>query len=263
MIDTLKKRVLKIINKVFNNLSKDKVIISDSIKLQIKNNIINYSPDNYFKHIKSIYNYIEYTYILPDISYDKVDKIIETSIEKKYAGTLLPQSFIKYARTVLNYLDEKHTLITCIDFPFGHSFFESKIEQAKILSYTDVDEIDIVLNISFLKEKKYFYIFNELYDIKNILKNKITKIVIENSFLNFEQKIEAAVLSYITNHEFICNTTNYGSEGIKLEDIILMKMIYGNNKIKAFGNINTKEYAEELVNHGADRIGITNPQPFF
>lgn len=263
MINTIKIRALKLLDKIFLNLEKDKISFDTSLKNKIKNNIQDYSPDNFFKQLDSLCKFIENIYVLPDITYEKVQKMLETSLEKGYAGTLVPQAFTKYAKTLLNKKKSNHPIATCIDFPFGHSFFESKIEQAKILSYTDIDEVDIVMNITLLREKRYFYVYNELYDINNILKDKLTKVIIENSFLNFEQKMEATIISYIANYDFVCNTTNYGPHGIKLEDIILMKMIYGNRKVKAFGNINTREYAFELINHGASRIGLINPQKIF
>lgn len=112
-----------------------------------------------------------------------------------------------------------------IGFSLGYTYFRTKeIETIEALNL-GADEIDLVINFSFLKNKKYFYVFNEIYDIKKICNDKVLKVLIETSYLIFEEKILASIVSYLSNADFIKTSTGFSLKGAELSDVTLMKTI--------------------------------------
>ena len=250
MIETIRNDILDKIDNIFDKLKKDKVPLQTSIIDEIRQNVKRYTPDNYYKANHNVNIHIENAYLKPDITYNKVNSLIKEACTYNFACICIPPSYVKYAKSH----NQQVKVSTVIGFPLGYTFYETKLEETKEALDSGADELDMVINISFLKGGRYFYVFNEIYDIKNLAKDKIVKVIIENCYLTFDEKIIASILSYIANADFIKTSTGFGASGAKLEDIILMKMIYGNKEVSASGDVRTEEFALELLNHGITRL---------
>ncbi|MCX8058099.1 MAG: deoxyribose-phosphate aldolase [Spirochaetes bacterium] len=255
MIQQIQSNIIEKINYCFEILEKDKIKINFDQKEKIKKNIENYSIDKYFDYIKNGINpIIDHTYLKVDINYELVEKLIKEANEYGFAAVCIPPCFVPYARSI----DKNIKIATVIGFPLGYNLDNIKFFETEEAIKNGADEIDMVINIPFLKEKRFYYTFNEIKEIKKICINKVLKVIIETCYLTFEEKIVASIISYLAGAEFIKTSTGFGTAGATLEDIVLMKMIYEDRGVKASGGIKTKEFAYELAKHGASRIGTSS-----
>ena len=255
MIQQIQTKLLDNLQNLTNILQEDNIEIDNNLIKKIESNILNYLPEKYFDPQKDkINNLIDYTYLKPDINYKKVESLVSDSLKNNFAAICIPPTFIPFARS----LSKEIKIATVIGFPLGYTFDFTKFNETEISLKNGADEIDMVINISFLKENKFYYVLNEIKEIKKLCKDKILKVIIETCYLNFEEKVFASILSFIANADFIKTSTGFGPSGALLEDIVLMKMIFGERGVKASGGIKTLDFAIELAKFGATRIGTSS-----
>ena len=148
---------------------------------------------------------------------------------------------------------------TVIGFPLGANRNTIKASEIKKAIADGAEEVDMVINISKLKDKRLPYIRNELIRCKKASGDKVLKVIIETCFLTDTEKETAVKLCIEAGCDFVKTSTGFGSGGATVEDIQLMKRIGGSSiRIKASGGIKTLETALNLIHSGADRIGSSN-----
>ena len=169
--------------------------------------------------------------------------------------------FLKVCSPLLK--DSEVALCTVIGFPLGASFSELKLEEARMALDSGADELDMVINIGALKEKKDDLVLQEVAGIAELTKKqgKCLKVIIETAVLNNEEKERVCRLLLKSGADFVKTSTGFSSGGATVEDIALIKKIVGDSmQIKASGGIRTREFAVELIKAGADRIGASSAQ---
>ena len=150
-------------------------------------------------------------------------------------------------------------IASVVGFPLGAMDTLSKIKEAENAKNNGADEIDMVINIGFLKDRKVDLVENEIRLIKKAIGNNILKVIIETCYLTDEEKKIATQLTVNAGADFVKTSTGFGTGGATLEDIALMKSITQNKiKIKASGGIRDFETAIQYINLGIDRIGTSN-----
>ena len=141
----------------------------------------------------------------------------------------------------------------------GSSTSEAKVQEAKIAIKQGADEIDMVMNIGFLKAGLTEEVEEEIRSVKSVIGEKILKVILETCYLSNSEIVKACMISEKAGADFVKTSTGFGTAGASIEHIKLMKQsIGGNMKIKASGGIRDKETALEYVNAGADRIGTSS-----
>ena len=120
------------------------------------------------------------------------------------------------------------------------------------------DEIDMVINISKAKMHDYDYIYKEIKEIKEAIKDHTLKVIIETCYLTEEEIVEVSKMVKLANANFVKTSTGFGTGGAKVSDVRLIKKTVGNFDIKASGGIKTKEDFKEMIDAGATRIGTSN-----
>lgn len=203
-----------------------------------------------------IYAHIDHTLLKPFSTWEDIEKLCDEAVEYKTASVCIPQSYIE--RINKKYGDEL-SICTVIGFPLGYNLTESKIVEAKKAIEYGASEIDMVVNISDVKNGDYEKVEEEIKAIKEAVGEKVLKVIIETCYLTKEEKI--AMCKAVTNAgaDYIKTSTGFGTDGARMEDVLLFKEHIGENvKIKAAGGVRTKEDLIAFIEAGCDRIGTSS-----
>ena len=206
--------------------------------------------------INNILSHIDHTLLKPFATNEEIKKLCEEAIEYKMASVCVPSNYIS---RIKQWFNDKINVCTVIGFPLGYSILESKQIETKKAIEDGANEIDMVINITDVKNKHFDKVEEEIKTIKNICENKILKVIIETCFLTDDEKKMMCEIITKANADYIKTSTGFGTAGAVKEDIILFKKYIGVNvKIKAAGGIKTKESMIEYLTLGVDRIGTSS-----
>ena len=203
---------------------------------------------------EDVLKYVDHTYLKQDATWYDIKKICDDGIKYNVASICIPPYYVKYAK---DYVKDKIKICTVIGFPNGYNTIDTKVYETKDAINNGADEIDMVINIGLLKDKKYDLILKEINAIKNECKDKILKVIIETCLLTKEEIIKMCEIISNSNADFIKTSTGFSSSGAKIEDIKLMKKYIKNKQIKAAGGISSFSDAEEFIKGGANRLGTS------
>lgn len=146
-----------------------------------------------------------------------------------------------------------------VGFPLGASCTKSKVFEARNAINDGADEIDMVINIGWLKSKRPLLIIHDIAEVKKIVGNKVLKVIIETCYLSEKEKKTACELSVKAGADYVKTSTGFGTGGATPEDVILIsKTVHGKAEIKASGGIRDFETAINYVNLGVSRIGTSS-----
>lgn len=150
---------------------------------------------------------------------------------------------------------------TCcvVGFPLGAMITSAKAFEASEAVKAGADEIDMVINIGAVKDKDWDFVRDDIRAVVEASKPAIVKVIIETCLLTDEEKVKACLLSEEAGAAFVKTSTGFSTGGATIADVKLMKKTVGNRlRVKASGGIRTREFTEELLASGADRIGAGN-----
>ena len=201
--------------------------------------------------------YIDHTLLKPDASPRAVIKLCQEAINYEFYAVCVSGCYANLAAEQIR--QSKVKLAVTIGFPLGSSTSEAKVQEARIAVEQGADEIDMVLNIGFLKAGLTEEVEEEIRSIKSVIGGKILKVILETCYLSNSEITTACRIAEKAGADFVKTSTGFGTAGATLEHIKLMKQSIGDHmKIKASGGIRDKETAVEYINAGADRIGTSS-----
>ena len=205
--------------------------------------------------VKEILKHVDHTLLLQPSTWEEIKQICDDAMEYKTASVCIPPSYVKQAA---EYVDGKMAICTVIGFPNGYMTTKAKEFETKDALENGASEIDMVINIGWLKDKKYDLIENEIRTLKAACGDKILKVIIETCFLTDEEKIKMCEIVTNAGADYIKTSTGFGGAGATFADIELFaKHIGPDVKIKAAGGISSLEDAEKFLALGADRLGTS------
>ena len=205
---------------------------------------------------KEIYAHIDHTLLKAFAKWEDIEKLCDETVKYQTASVCIPQTYIK---RVNEKYGDKLTICTVIGFPLGYNLTESKIVEAEQSLANGASEIDMVVNISDVKNRDYEKVENEIRAIKEAIGDKILKVIIETCYLTEEEKIAMCEAVTKAGADYIKTSTGFGTDGARMEDVILFKEHIGDNvKIKAAGGVRTKEDLIAFIEAGCDRIGTSS-----
>lgn len=206
-------------------------------------------------NIKEILNKVDHTLLSQTATWQEIKAICDDGIKYETASVCIPASFVKQAK---EYVGEKLAICTVIGFPNGYSTTATKIFETADAVNNGADEIDMVINVGWLKDKKYDDILNEINAIKDACNGKILKVIIETCLLSDDEKIKMCEIVSNSKADYIKTSTGFSTGGATKADIELFaKHTTNGKKIKAAGGIASIEDAEEFINLGASRLGTS------
>lgn len=204
---------------------------------------------------KEILKIVDHTLLNQNATWDDIRQILDDAMRYETASACIPAAYVKQAA---KYTEGKLPICTVIGFPNGYHTTAMKVYETKDAVANGADEIDMVINIGHLKDKKYQEIEEEIRQIHEACGGKILKVIIETCLLTEEEKIKMCEIVTNAGAEYIKTSTGFSTAGATFEDVALMKAHIGNNvKVKAAGGISSFEDAEEFIRRGADRLGTS------
>lgn len=205
--------------------------------------------------IKEILNMVDHTLLSQGATWDKIKAICDDGMKYKTASVCIPASYVKQAK---EYVGEKLAICTVIGFPNGYSTTATKVFETADAIKNGADEIDMVINVGWLKDKKYNKILDEINAIKKACDGKILKVIIETCLLTDDEKIKMCEIVSNSSADYIKTSTGFSTGGATMADIELFaKHITNGKKIKAAGGIASIKNAEDFINLGASRLGTS------
>ncbi len=205
--------------------------------------------------INKILSHCDHTLLAVDAKWEDIKRICDDGIKYKTASVCIPASFVKQASV---YADGKIKICTVIGFPNGYSTTASKVFEAADAVENGADEVDMVINIGWVKDGKFDDVLNEIKAVKAACKGKILKVIIETCLLTDEEKIKMCRIVTDSGADYIKTSTGFSKGGATKEDIILFSKNIGENvKMKAAGGIRSFEDAEAFLELGCDRLGTS------
>lgn len=202
--------------------------------------------------------YIDHTVLKPTTTLEDIKQLCMEVVEYNFAAACVPPPFVKLAKTFLGSTDSK--VATVIGFPFGYSALEAKVAETVLAIVDDADELDMVINISALKNNDWEYLEKEIATVMPIIrsKHKVIKVIIESGILLEEEIIKCCELYSRYQVDFVKTSTGYAEKSATVAAVQLMrKHLPQNIQIKASGGIRTFAFAEELIAAGATRLGCS------
>lgn len=199
---------------------------------------------------------VDHTILSQTARWEDVKKICDDGIKYNVASICIPPCYVE---NVKKYVGDKLKICTVIGFPNGYNTTNVKVYETLSAIENGADEIDMVINIGYLKDKRYKDIENEVKSIKNVCGNKILKVIIETCLLTDEEKIKMCEIVDKSGADYIKTSTGFSTNGATFEDVKIFKEnLKGSNlKIKAAGGVKSFEDAEEFIKLGADRLGTS------
>ncbi len=205
---------------------------------------------------KEIYAHIDHTLLKAFAKWEDIEKLCDEAVKYQTASVCIPQTYIKRVKEKYG---DKLTICTVIGFPLGYNLTESKIVEAEQSLANGASEIDMVVNISDVKNGDYEKVEDEIRAIKEAIGDKILKVIIETCYLTEGEKIAMCEAVTKAGADYIKTSTGFGTDGARMEDVILFKEHIGDNvKIKAAGGVRTKEDLIAFIEAGCDRIGTSS-----
>jgi len=203
--------------------------------------------------------YIDHTILKPTTTQADIVKLCTEALENNFAAVCVPPLFVKMAKQMVTNSTVK--VATVIGFPFGYSAIEAKVAEIILAIIDGADELDVVINISAIKNNDWQFLANEINTLMPIIRKqqKVIKIIIESGILTNAEIIKCCDLYGAAGVDFLKTSTGYAEVGATLEAVVLIRKHLTNSiKIKASGGIKSYTFAKQLIDAGADRLGCSS-----
>ena len=199
--------------------------------------------------------HVDHTLLTQAATWNEIKQILDDAMKYKVAPACIPASYVKEAA---EYVKGKLAICTVIGFPNGYATTASKVFMAKDAVNNGAKEVDMVINIGWLKDKKYDELESEIKAVKEAVGSLVLKVIIETCLLTDEEKIKMCEIVTKAGADYIKTSTGFSTAGATFDDVILFNKHVGKNvKIKAAGGIASFDDAYKFLELGADRLGTS------
>ena len=205
--------------------------------------------------LEEILQACDHTLLKPESTWEQIRAICDDGMKYHTASVCIPASFVKQAK---EYVGDRLKICTVIGFPNGYSTTKVKLIETLDAVDNGADEIDMVINIGWVKEGAYDKVYDEIRRLRLALPDKVLKVIIETCLLTDEEKIEMCRVVSKAGADFIKTSTGFSTGGATREDVALFKQYVSPGVgIKASGGIASLQDAEDFLKLGATRLGTS------
>ena len=202
-----------------------------------------------------VLKHVDHTLLTQTATWEEIKAICDDAVKYGTASACIPPSYVAQAK---EYVGEKLAICTVIGFPNGYMTTATKEFETKDAIANGADEIDMVINIGWLKDQKYDLLENEIRTLKAACGEKILKVIIEACLLTDDEKVKMCEIVTAAGADYIKTSTGFSKAGATFADIELFaKNIGPAVKMKAAGGISSMDDAEKFLELGADRLGTS------
>ncbi len=205
--------------------------------------------------LKEILSKCDHTLLSQTATWEEIRAICDDGMKYHTASVCIPASFVKQAK---DYVGDKLAICTVIGFPNGYDTTKAKCFMASDAVDNGADEVDMVINLGWVKEGNFDAVREEITAIKAACKGKLLKVIIETCLLSDEEKIAMCKVVSDSGAEYIKTSTGFSKAGATFHDVELFAAhVAPHVKIKAAGGISSLEDAEKFIELGASRLGTS------
>ena len=210
---------------------------------------------------EEIVRHVDHTLLKQTATWQQIQKICKEGIEQKTASICIPPSYVKAASA---FVKGQVPICTVIGFPNGYHTTETKVFETENALQNGADEIDMVINLGWVKDGLFDLVEQEIKEVKKVCGNHILKVIIETCYLTEQEKKKLCQVVNRSGADFIKTSTGFGTEGATAEDIQLFsENVSKQVKIKAAVGIKSIADAEKFLQLGAERLGSSSLLGFF
>ena len=210
--------------------------------------------------MENLNKHIEHTLLKQDAKLEDFTKLFNEAKEHQFLGVCINPAYVKLAKENLKNSDVK--IVTVVGFPLGANRSDVKAYETSKAVEDGADEIDMVINVTALKNKDYDFVINDIKTVKSACQNKPLKVILETDLLEKDEIKKACELCVEAKADFVKTSTGFvkGGVGAKVEDVKLMyETVFPHGlKVKASGGIRDKETAIKMIEAGAERLGTSS-----
>ena len=205
--------------------------------------------------MKEILSKVDHTLLSQSATWEQIKAICDDGMKYHTASVCIPASYVKQAA---DYVDGKLPICTVIGFPNGYDTTKAKCFEASDAVENGAQEVDMVINIGWVKDQKWDALLEEIKAVKAACRGRLLKVIIETCLLTDEEKEKMCDIVVEAGADFIKTSTGFSTAGATFHDIELFaRCVRGRCKIKAAGGISTVEDMEKFLDLGADRLGTS------
>ena len=210
--------------------------------------------------MENLNKHIEHTLLKQDAKLEDFTKLFNEAKEHQFLGVCINPAYVKLAKENLKNSDVK--VVTVVGFPLGANRSDVKAYETSKAVEDGADEIDMVINVTALKNKDYDFVINDIKTVKSACQDKPLKVILETDLLEKDEIKKACELCVDAKADFVKTSTGFvkGGVGAKVEDVKLMyETVFPHGlKVKASGGIRDKETAIKMIEAGAERLGTSS-----
>lgn len=205
--------------------------------------------------LQEILQHVDHTLLAQTATWEQIKEICDDAMKYQTASVCIPPSYVEQAK---EYVQDQMAVCTVIGFPNGYNTTASKVFEAADALDNGADEIDMVINLGWVKDGKFELVEQEIKSVKEVVGDKILKVIIETCLLTEVEKIHMCDAVTAAGADYIKTSTGFSKSGAAFADIELFAKYVGKNvKIKAAGGISSIADAEKFLNLGAERLGTS------
>ena len=202
-----------------------------------------------------VLKHVDHTLLTQTASWAQIREILDDAVKYDTASACIPAAYVKQAA---DYVGGKLPICTVIGFPNGYSTAEVKAFEAEDAINNGAAEIDMVINIGFLKDGRYDEVKAEIEKLREVCKDKVLKVIIETCLLTEDEKIKICEIVTEAKADYIKTSTGFSTGGATFADVELLRKHVGPEvKVKASGGISSFDDAKKYIELGADRLGTS------
>lgn len=205
--------------------------------------------------VNKILAHCDHTLLKQESTWAQIKEVCDDGLKFGCASVCIPASYVKQAN---DYVGNDLKICTVIGFPNGYSTTEVKVFETEDAIRNGADEIDMVINIGWVKDSRWDELLEEIRSVKASCQGRILKVIVEACLLTEEEKVKLCQIVTQSGAEYIKTSTGFSTGGATREDVALFRANVGPDvKVKAAGGIRTLQDAEDFLNLGADRLGTS------
>lgn len=205
--------------------------------------------------VQEMLSHVDHTQLKAFATWEDIKKLCEEAVQFHTASVCIPSCYVKRVR---EHFGSEINICTVVGFPLGYCNTEAKVAETLKAIEEGCDEIDMVINISDVKNGDYDKVTEEIKALKKACGNHILKVIIETCYLTEEEKIAMCKSVTAAEADYIKTSTGFGTDGATVADVKLMKEHIGPHvKIKAAGGVSTLDDLRTFLELGCDRIGTS------